>query len=686
MPFSRYTEPLIGATQSAGGGGILLVRNALGVDVVVQGLRCVKDGDNENGWSSSSRSGSADDDNEGDDDSGVGSSVGETRPENTPFVTGDFSRPTKVLAGQAVECLLPARTEWGDGVAAELVVSVPGFETLSSVTIGSRGTCAYPLTQVASQAATGGRTSKSSRGVAERVLGSRSAPRGKGLALVVDVVEKNAAASTSGGSSRPHDDGEGDASTAGSGLIAELRTNVCVQNASASDVEVDMEEAAAAAAVAATAKATKGVTSGRSREDPAAVSRVDGRETIVVLVPGARVALPLSVLASWRLRIAGDATNAWSRPLRLSPALLDPAVPNALRLTGDMERNSMCLRRTRYNGGSFSGGTSAGPATGSATAATAFATSAAKGEPYRFGSGNIVIPEEIIGDGESTREGSDAQIQSPHRRAASTPPRGVHDVADTAGTEVKSGGARLKKSLMSSPLPGSSASGADWVLIVQPSYLFTNALPCAIEVEVFQPPLAAAAATATAVSAGGGERSNRGRTGGAADASNAFEADEADTSMEWKDGDSSSDSEVESVASSVTAGQQGAGTGRVAASTKAAARNPALDLFFLPRAEESGRLDGVAGGGGGGRGNRARIGSRGDGGVRNGVRGDSGGSSGVVAESHGGSGTPDTGGHKHRAPWLDSRRDDYDVISGFESVWRGLVGSGQEAKVMVCAS
>lgn len=692
---------MIGATQSAGGGGTLLMRNALGVDVVIQGLLRSRGGDEDNGWDSSGRDGGADDGSERDDDTGFGT-VGEPRPKKSTNFLGrlDFSRSTKVAAGQAIECLLPARTEWGDGVAAELVVFVPGFETLSCVRIGSRGTCAYPLTQLAPQV-TGGRSSKSSRGVVERVLGARSATRVKGLALVVDVLEKNAAANnTGGGSSRTHDDGE-DASTAGSGLIAELRTNVCVQNATASDVEVDVGEAAAAAAVVATARATKGVTMASSREDRAA-SGADGSETVVVLVPGTRLALPLSVLASWRLRIAGDATNAWSRPLRLSPALLDPAVPNALRLTGDMERNSVCLRLARHNGGSFSGGTSAAPSTGSAAAtptAAAAAASAARGEPFRLGSGSILVPEGGFGDSEFTRDGSDSQPQSPHRRAASSPSRGVHDAAETSGSESKSGGARSKKSPLSSPLSGTSASGADWVLIVQPSYLFTNALPCAIEVEVFQPPLAAAATAAAAPSAvsagGGGDRSNRCRErtgGGLDDASNAFEADEVDAAaVGWKDGDNSSDSDVESVASSVTA-SQGTGTRRVAAPpTKTAGRNPALDLFFLPTsvgAEDTGRLDGVAGGG---RGNRSRNGAHGDGGNRsrngNGGDGGGGGGRGIGAEGNvGGDRTPEVGGRNHRVPWLDSQRDDYDVVSGFQSVWRGLVGSGQEAKVMFPAT
>ena len=186
---------MIGATQSAGGGGTLIIRNALGVDVAIQSLLRARDRDEEKGSSSSGRDGFADDEDERDNDSGVGS-IGETRPEGTAaFVGGDVSRSMKVAAGQSIECLLPARTEWGDGVAAELVVFVPGFKTLSCVRIGSRGTCAYPLTQLAPQA-TGGRTSKSSRGVAERVLGARAAPRGKGLALVVDVLEKNAAANT----------------------------------------------------------------------------------------------------------------------------------------------------------------------------------------------------------------------------------------------------------------------------------------------------------------------------------------------------------------------------------------------------------------------------------------------------------------------------------------------------------
>ncbi|CAN0363545.1 unnamed protein product, partial [Discosporangium mesarthrocarpum] len=112
------------------------------------------------------------------------------------------------------------------------------------------------------------------------------------------------------------------------GLVVELRSNVRLENSTPSEVELHIEE-------------------GRARgrgEQRGRVTARRRRSKVVRLSPGKGLTLPLPMLKSTRLRLRGDATDTVARPIRLSPALLDPTIPDALRSTRDMERNSLCLR------------------------------------------------------------------------------------------------------------------------------------------------------------------------------------------------------------------------------------------------------------------------------------------------------------------------------------------------------
>ncbi|CAM9838088.1 unnamed protein product, partial [Scytosiphon promiscuus] len=175
----RYTEPLV-AAQSAGSGGTLLFRNTLGVEVVVQSLEDANwgargggvddgglgDNDTGDGWSSISGSGGGDEASEelsdvfyGDIIGGAAGAAAGSIPASAAAAATErssyrreVSRPTAVAAGQAIECRLPARSEWrsngGGGIgSAEFLVHVPGFQTVTGIRIGGRGARAYPLVQ-----------------------------------------------------------------------------------------------------------------------------------------------------------------------------------------------------------------------------------------------------------------------------------------------------------------------------------------------------------------------------------------------------------------------------------------------------------------------------------------------------------------------------------------------------------
>lgn len=708
------------------------------MEVVIQGLETASlgssDGEEGGGWGSIAPGGGWD---------SSGSEYGDIANEDFPDFSGgdvgggvaaapehpchlrDVSRPTAVAAGQAIECRLPARPDCRDSnaVPVEFVVHVPGFETVTGVRVGGRGARAYPLstTVTARESA----ANRKARGVAERfkrAAGRDAAQKNKmGLALVVDVGEKTSGAAGVGSAGEmrrrsTQNDGADQELTALSsssrgGLVAELRTNVCVHNSSASDVEIDMAEmASAAAAIAKTPGATRPINQSRQQDWEAAPGAAgDGSATVVRLAAGARLSLPLSVLSSWQLRIAGDSTSAWSRPLRLSPALLDPAVPNALRLTSGMERNSLCLRLTKSSGRvlSSSGGGSSSSAAGAAAAA------AARGEVYPHesnGGHTQSLPPSEQGGGDGLRNKSSKSVgfnlHSPRSSKATT----SSWVEGTTTTSLPSrlpppGGVAATGSAQSSP------STADWVLIVQPSYLVTNALPCAMEVEVLQPPLSSAGS-------GGGARTERSRSWAGNQFSAVGPAGEADApgGERWRDAtpnvSSDDDSDAESVASSVTSRQttqqQREGKGRAMASAsasanatdraeapiKAAVRNPALDLFFLPSASNSvAEVASTSGSRGGG---RARSDSRGDtsgdggGGFDGRVRSGSGvyagggrGTGGGGAESGNASYDPEGGSRKQGGRLLQDlqQREEHDAILELDSVWKGLVGSGQEAKV-----
>lgn len=574
----------------------------LGISVIVQGVGGKRGSGGEWGAGSTRASGGEDGDDEPvGRDHGAAAEAHERNP-----MPRDVSFPTKLPAGRAIECSLPAPKEFGGGVAdAELIVYVPGFQTIAGVRVGSKGSQAYALTQLGPGAGPASAT-KSGRGVAERMMGVKGTSVRRGLALVVEVHEEGIGGAGASGA--------GDLMASG-GLMAELRTNVCLQNASASDVEVDIGvEAAAAVAVS---DPGKGVRSGIMREGwtPGA-----GAAPVVKLAPGARLALPLSVLASWQLRLVGDATDTRSRPLRLSPALLDPAVPNALRLTGDMERNSLCLKVAK------SGIAAASVVSGSAAAAAA----GARGEPYALGPASVLSPR-----GRKSLGGSPV-LHSPSAETSD---------GSEVGMASQSSGSRSKLSPPPSPLPEVAHSGgADWVLVVQPSYLITNALPCTLELEVLQPVAGAGV---------GGAESYRARSAAEDDISDALKPEE-------KEQPNDNISDVSSVASSSTA-TTARQNGKAAVASKATLRNPALDLFFLPTSvgpDDSGRLGGSMAGA---RGNEGRKSSD----PGSGVRGD----------------RSTVGRRDHHVLWLDSQKEESDATGGFKSVWKGLVGSGQEAKV-----
>lgn len=654
--FVRYTEPFVGLTQGRGGGGSLVIRNKLGIAVIVEGVDDPDDSDgSDEGWGPTSRIRGGDIKVTGGDD---GTSTAESAAERSELlpIPRDVSYPTTVPAGQAIECRLPSsRREARIGsfvAAAEVVVYVPGFETVRGVRVGSRGCQAYPLTPLGAGmgpevAAADGGKGGSGRGVAERLLGVKAGAIKNGLALVVEVREEGVGADGgSSGSGNLGTTGARDAEAAAGGLVAELRSNVCLQNSSASDVEVDIGVTAATAA--ASSGLTKGGTSASWRIREGWTLGLSAA-SVVKVGPAVRLALPLSVLASWQLRLVGDATDTRVRPLRLSPALLDPAVPNALRLTSDMERNSLCLKVAKPGVGL----TASAAASGSSAAATAAAVAAARGEPYALGPGE---------SSPTPKSRSSVDNRSPVRRISS--PKSS-DNTEQKATHSRTGsvsGSRV--SPPSSTRSGAVSSGAaDWVLIVQPAYLITNALPCALEVEILQSVMGGA----------GGVRVVRGRSRGGSDASdannNANNPDEQNLQDDWNENASNSDAGSVASWSTATTRQSASSrvttTGASASTSKAAARNPALDLFFLPTAVGSENGERIGG-------DRGGV-SRGSGSGGKGGTGD------TAAVGKGDRGT--AAGSEHHVVWIDSERPESDGTGGLESMWKGLVSSGQEAKV-----
>lgn len=645
----RYTEPLVNPTQGGGGGGSLVIRNTLGIAIAVEGVgnNHGEGSDDEWGPTSRMRAGVDMDGGAAEDENGVADTAESVDSRRFRPIPRDVSYPTTVPAGQAIECRLPATptgSRNGDGgfaAAAELVVFVPGFYTVRGVRVGSRSTRAYPLTQLGAGA--GPAAADTASGGGGKGTTDKAAKVRRGLALVVEVREEGGP----GGGNSVDGGGEGSTDPAidGGVLVAELRSNVCLHNASASDVEVDMG-ATAVAAAAGNWGSTKGV-NGRSWKVRDGWVPGGYAAPIVRLAPGGRLALPLSVLASWQLRLVGDATDTRVRPLRLSPALLDPAVPNALRLTGDMERNSICLKLGKSG---VESAASPGPS-GSVTAAV--------GVP--LGDSSTVDP------GASSPRGgkSPGSSRSPVRRRVSPD---WSERAELHATMSKSGSSVLgsRASSPSTPVTGTSApsGAADWVLTVQPSYLITNALPCTLEIEILQP-----IAVGVGLGSGGPQHSRGARSRGGSDASDAISHLNLDDQLpkeEWTDNASNSDAgSVTSWSTSTTrqsaSGSRASGTSS-ALPSKAAARNPALDLFFLPTAvgsDESGGpggRDGVAYGGGGRGAGETGAGGRGDRATM-------------------------PGGGQHHAVWLDSQRVEKEGTSGLESAWKGLVSSGQDAKV-----
>ncbi|CAM9838191.1 unnamed protein product [Scytosiphon promiscuus] len=229
-----------------------------------------------------------------------------------------------------------------------------------------------------------------------------------------------------------------------------------------------------------------------------------------------------------------------------------------------------------------------------------------------------------------------------------------------------------------------------------------------MEVEVFQPPL-----TGVAV---GAERTERSRSwaGSGHDTDEPGDAD--DFGGSWRDGDSnlsSDDSDAASAASTATSRhtQQSESKARAVASAaadrgvaraKAAVRNPALDLFFLPTSSST---EAGADGGGGRGGGRARSGSRSDvgvgvvgrarssssagggggGDVGAGGAGDVGAAGGGVDRGQGARASGGAGRNQRGWPWPNpgdqEQVGESSSVHGWKRVWKGLIGSGQEAKL-----
>lgn len=525
MCADRYTEPSVGPLYDAGAGGSLVIHNSLGIGVVIQGADDTVGPDR---WCTSSDEGFEQ----------VSNSSSGSEHEGAEQVLRNIALPTTVPPGQAVACsFMAARASFNSPANAKLVVYVPGFETVSGVNVGCRGSRAYPLIEsgpgVGCAVASDSGSLSGGKGSAERATSIRTVFAKKGLALVVEVREE----SSSGRQTK-----DLATSMVVGGLVAELRTNVRLHNASASDVEVDI--GVASSSVAVNSQAARGARSSRVRDGWV---RGAGGAPIVKLAPSERLALPLSVLSSWQLRLVGDGTDTRHRPLRLSPALLDPAVPDALRLTGDMERNSLCLKMAK-------GGVMA-------------ATAGTQGEPYVLG------PAALSPKGRKTYRAPTFQRPPSPEMDEST--------ASAAGSSRST-----KVSPPSSPASrGLRSNAADWVLTVQPSYLINNALPCALEVEVLQP---------VEAGAGGGTSRNdsyRVRNFDSGDAS------ETSSKVDDRDAWNDSNSDTSSATSSTTTTTTGTRHGGKRKVGKATVRNPALDLFFLPTSvgsEDNERLGGNA--------------------------------------------------------------------------------------------
>jgi hypothetical protein len=120
-----------------------------------------------------------------------------------------------------------------------------------------------------------------------------------------------------------------------------------------------------------------------------------GAASLQTLAPTARASLPLPLLVRRSLRVRADGTHAWDAPIKLTPALLNPTTPSALRRTQALEANSLHLRCTPHDSGSAD----------TVTAATA-ATAAVAGDSSKVSS---PVRDRSRSSGVSTFEVADVQ-------------------------------------------------------------------------------------------------------------------------------------------------------------------------------------------------------------------------------------------------------------------------------------
>jgi hypothetical protein len=136
-----------------------------------------------------------------------------------------------------------------------------------------------------------------------------------------------------------------------------------------------------------------------------------GAESLQTLAPTACASLPLPLLARRSLRVRADGTHAWDAPIKLTPALLNPTTPSALRRTQALEANSLHLRCTPHDN-------SSADALSVATAAAGSGSDSAKlSSPVRDRSRSTAVKSFDVADVQY--RGRSASASGPSSRTAS---------------------------------------------------------------------------------------------------------------------------------------------------------------------------------------------------------------------------------------------------------------------------
>jgi hypothetical protein len=204
------------------------------------------------------------------------------------------------------------------------------------------------------------------------------------LALVVVVARSNS--SCSGSSAKAASDSSSSSSSSSGGTTVLLRSNVSILNDTPAPALIDTYRTGAA--------------------------------SLQTLAPSARAALPLPLLVRRSLRVRADGTHAWDAPIKLTPALLNPTTPSALRRTQALEANSLHLRCTPHDNSSTDAVTAVTAAIGSAS------DSARLTSPVRDRSRSTAVGSLDVADVQ--HRGRSASASGPSSRTAS--PTQVHSL------------------------------------------------------------------------------------------------------------------------------------------------------------------------------------------------------------------------------------------------------------------